>query len=129
MAVCSSCGEETYRYRVLSGRDVCMACVNEPTRAQLATCFPFVTCHVDGKPMEIKSLKHYRQVCRERGTVPIAFEMDAKNTNSQTMIEMGDRARERNIERQRQGFEQAKREIYQSLYQKFGTDTIVSGRR
>lgn len=129
MATCYHCGGETFRYRVAAGHDICMACASEPARAQLATCFPFTTTHVDGKPMEIKSLKHYRRVCRDRGTVPIAFEMDSKNTNAEAMIEAGRRGRARNVERQRQGFESLKHDMYQSLYQRLHTDTIDFGRK
>lgn len=117
MAVCAHCGETTYRYQVISGHDVCFLCVRNPVRDKLSTCFPFTTVHFNNKPVEVTSLKHYRKLCREHGTFPVAFEMDSRNTNPETMIEMGRHRHERNMADARRGFQEAGREVYRKLTQ------------
>lgn len=54
--VCSKCGATAER-------------VLRSTRHIPASVFPYVTSHISGKPLEVKSAKHLEQLCKEHGKV------------------------------------------------------------
>lgn len=129
MAICAFCNTEVFRYQVVGGKDVCHQCERSVARAQLGTCFPFTTTSFGGKPVEVTSLNHYRELCRANGTVPVAFEYDERNCTSEHMIQERSNRIDRNIQAKRQRWREATGEMFRNLRGKGFSDITSFSRR
>ena len=73
---CESCGKEYEKYRILSKRLVKIVCdcgqlasFILSTKPKIRNLYPFVDEYMDKKPVQIESLKHYRQELSKRNLV------------------------------------------------------------
>lgn len=81
--ICTGCGKETFKARVIPGKgDFCKECA-PIARAVPHAVFPYtITTLVPGKEITANSLHHLRQLCKEHQVSCVAFEQDAKNFDS-----------------------------------------------
>lgn len=94
---CTQCEKEEERYlRTSDDRPVCTACGGATTVMERSdegarrmktygiAAFPFTTRHIDalGRPMQIESLSHLRQVERQYGVTLSAFSQNPSNPDA-----------------------------------------------
>jgi hypothetical protein len=73
---CAGCGKRVRHYFVIVGKgDFCSACA-PVARYQGKSTFPFTTTNINGKSIEVQSLKHLRSLEKEHGVQSFAYNMD-----------------------------------------------------
>jgi hypothetical protein len=79
---CEGCQREIFRARLTEKGWLCLECAPYAhIRPVPGSMFPFVTTHLDGHPIEVKSLWHLRQLERQYGVQNFAFNEDEKKWN------------------------------------------------
>lgn len=83
MTICANkkCKEEVTRARFVEGIGwLCMKCAPR-YKVQFSNVFPFKAFGIGSKPglVEVKSLRHLRQLERDNGVQSVAFNQDEKN--------------------------------------------------
>ena len=76
---CSNCGVVVFRATFHDGKWLGPCCIH--LRTYTKSTFPFVTPHITGQPVEVKSLRHLRQLEQQHGVAVAAYAMDQKNFN------------------------------------------------
>lgn len=81
MTICEECKEEVTRARWIEGKGwFCLRCAPQ-VKIIASPVFPFTTSGILGKAgeVEVKSMRHLRQLERENGIQSVAFNQDSPN--------------------------------------------------
>lgn len=79
---CPSCKRDVVKLVLLEGTWGCLDCQRpQAVLAVSGAMFPFTTRHLggDGKPVEVRSLRHLRQLEARHGVHSVAFNQDSRN--------------------------------------------------
>ncbi len=74
---CESCGTVVFNAVFNGSQWLCRGCHYSP--AMHGQVFPFVTTHINGRPVKVRSLWHLRKLEREYGVQSVAFNQDEKS--------------------------------------------------
>jgi hypothetical protein len=84
MTICAGCKEEVTSARFVEGQGwFCIRKCAPKGKIQPGSVFPFTTSGIGDKPgnIEVKSMRHLRQLERQYGVQSVAFNVESKNWN------------------------------------------------